>query len=390
MSLPQGGAPATAVGAIAGLLSLFAVANVATFLNPHWMERLVEELRRRLTLIWTLQVVSFLLPALLWLVAPGVIVDSLSDGTGEDARLGTDAVHLIGPMAVAMATASVLALSRVEADFRRSIARAFVVWFGIWLLVVVYNMTGEFGQQPSRFTTAGVAALVPVALFFVPNLLVAYGATGRLRADLYAGSADSRPRGWFLWHQLQALVAFAGALLVGFFPEKAAHWMLRESARYDLASWELDQLRIHASYSAFLWAMSLLAAVQLRRWAWRQFGRWFAGWSLLWAVIFVYDYDSDIYSPAMMLLWAAVGVMGLVQAYFLSRPTVVEDLGVADSPEGLIWPDPVAAVPMAIQTATTRRRASHLYGVGAAGRLHCLRASSCPSGRRAGWRSAPC
>lgn len=360
-----------------GILALaFAGANAALLLDPNWMRSRVEWVRDHIQVIWVAQFACFVALGLVWLFGAAAIAGNLGDEHVPIARvrvlhsLGVDAVVVLGAMVLGMASVTLHGLTLGDDDLRRYFARALSVWHLTWLAIVFYNMSGHAYRMPTRYTLAGVGGAVPVVLFGVPNLIASIAPTVTLRAIVHRGDADTRPARLITIWTVQALAALFCAVMLSACPEFVARVMVSAHSPFDPpAMWEVDQLRIHASYYFFLAALTWQVMNDVSPWLWRAVARVFVVWSALSLLSYAVTFNLITYSPILLFFNVLHVAVLLLNLWLLRHEVDVEDLGVARETPGLGNGDLVAAAPMAVQTVMKRRRASHLYGVGAEGVL---------------------
>ncbi len=352
----------------------FALANAALLLRPNWIEQRIQWVRDHLQAIWLVQLAIFIALGLVWLLLAPEIAANLGEEHVVAFKvrvlhsLGVDAVVVLGAMVLGMAGATLLAIGRGDPDHRRFFARALAVWHVSWLGIVFYNMSGHAGAIPSRYTLAGVGGAVPVVLFAIPNLIASIAPVTGPSTVLQRGGADTRPPGLLVAWTVQGLLAAFCSVMLAFAPDVVAHTMISPHSPFNPpAVWEVDQLRIHASYFAFAAALTWQAMNQVSPWLWRPVARFFVMWSVLMLGSYALTFNFLVYAPNVLVGNFGMLVVLLVNLWLLRHEVAVEDLGVPREPLGLGDGDILAAAPMAVQTAAKRRRASHLYGVGAEG-----------------------
>jgi hypothetical protein len=360
-----------------GLLALaFAGANAALLLDPDWMRRRVAWVRDHIQVIWVAQLVCFVALGLFWLLGAAPIAVILGEDHVDASRvralhgLGVDAVVVLGAMVLGMAWATLQGLTLGDDDRRRYFARALSTWHLTWLAIVFYNMSGHGYAFAPRYTLAGVGGAAPVVLFAFPNLIASIAPAASLRTIVNRGHADTRPPPLLAVWTAQAVVAALCGLVLAFRPELVAGAMISPHTPFEPpARWEVDQLRIHASYYFFIAALTWQVMNDVSPWLWRAVARVFVAWSALSLFAYAVTFNLITYSWHVLLFNSLQLAVLLGNLWLLRHGVAVEDLGVARATLGLGQGDLVAAAPMALQTAAKRRRASHLYGVGAEGVL---------------------
>jgi hypothetical protein len=357
-------------GLLTGVAALpFALANGALLLRPDWMSRRIAWVQERIGVLWIAQFFLFVVPALIWLIAWRRISISVAGLPPDDpvVGIGPDCVFLMGAVALGMATSTLAAIERTELVHSRLFARAFSVWCIVWHAITLHNMSGHFGVHEARYTLAGIGAFIPVLFVTPPNILGSIRNSVGPERLLETGDSDTRPRMLLpLWFAQGS--AIAGAAVVAIFaPELIAG--LVAAPKTFAKPWELDQIRLHGSYFAFFAFLSWATMTQKARWIWRTAARQFVIWSVLMLGGYVSIINSNVYSRAGLLVPGAMVVILFLNSWLLRQPSVSEDLGIPRGPTGLGEGDLLVATPMAIQVVQKKKRASHLFGVGAMGSL---------------------
>ena len=371
---------ALGLGTIAAIifLGLFTAANFASRIYHLWMEDSVRWVMRNVLGFWAVQATIFILGALYWMFLPVRVLSQLGHLTdpaytvAQDYPVGIDYINVIGPMALGMGGLTFIAMMRATASMRREMGAMFTIFLGSWVLIFWYNVTGHFGAVPvARLSALSVILAMPAMFLFIINLIVGSANAYDYGQNLYEGSAVTQPK--FLWGfwLLQGFFFLALAILFGFFPGFAAKQMLVAAALPKLLPKpvELDQVRLSASYYITYATLSFWGMTLTKQWRWHQIARLFSVWQAIFVIIFLYGFESASYHSWLLLVGVVFGTLAVINDRAAVAPIAISDLGGGEEPNDLITGDLVPAIPMAIQTITTRSRASHLVGVGASGTL---------------------
>lgn len=324
-------------------------------------------MKERHVLVWLAQGVFFLAGGVGFLFTPGLTMDLITDPAALPTAWRPQVVaafHMIGPFPVTMGLLTFVALLRADPRTMRGFARAFTFFIAAWSFVFWFNYAS------GRYTW-------PALGFAVPGLgFLLYDAWLGLRVDPDAnrqsstGFSGSRPPElWGLW-MLQAL--FFGGIGLAFFLGPAFTMQVitldgvHEGA---LPAVLVDQFRMVSPYYFGMAVFSLFGAWRHDVAVWRELALVFALAEAMWLVVFVWIFDSATYpmSLCLMMVPAAFFMVGNIRAVWDDPVLLRQDL--QSPPSGWALIDVPAGAVMGVQTWSTRKRASHGYGVGVGGRF---------------------
>ena len=294
---------------------------------------------------------------------------ALLTGDGADVpRLEVDLVRSTGAAFLVLDLATLLALMRLrDPGLRRALARAFCAFFVAWSTVVAINhQSGHFiGWVP-------YLTFIPGYVLALLNLQIArrpWTEGERELAWIRPGSANAKPpQAWPLW-LVQGLGLSALAVLLLAAPARGLAWLTGLGSDA-LPPRALEEARVLGA--CFLGsALVTFTAMAQQVWiTWRELAMTFAVTLAAWAGAFTWGHASGSFALGPWLVLAgfalllAAGNLALVR---LRDPWADEDVEV--DTEDWTFTDLVAGPMMGLQTLMTKRRASHLVGVGARGRF---------------------
>lgn len=298
-------------------------------------------------------------------LAPGFCLKLFSGRSfqlNEEVAAGLAVMRIIGVSGAALGLLAILGWMTQTKSLRRAFARCLFVFFTVWGSTMLRN----YLHDRSAYSLVPVATLIAFAYLSALISLVDAWGVGRDPRPKLIGTASTRHTWtWWLW-ALQAFYLFGSAILIAGWLHRVVGAVMQPAV---VDPYVLDQFRLNACYLTGIGLFSLVALRDQRDWVWRALARVFVfslGGTLLATVV--------VYTPLLWTPWAIVWVSpmllfvaGNVAALVAPQPTWLED--VPEAIEGWTTADVVPGGPMGLQTLMTRRRASHLMGVGATGRF---------------------
>lgn len=334
------------------------------------------DLKRAVSWQWLFQVLMYASGGAMFLLAPRfTLVFLRAKGFGDfdwpnwDAQpqIAVDLIRMIGAWIVPAGLVSSLGILREEPDFRRRLARIIALFITWWSVAYWFNTsTGRYG----------VFALVAFGITGFETVIANWAFTFNLHEDedvsIDLGSADGRPPLlWVVWFiqflgfgLLAVGHAFFPMTLLGWLSDGAAFARMPEAAKI-LA---VDQMRILSGYILLVSMLSAFALAQDRLPVWRAFRHIFAATMFTWTAVLMIGMATGSYDVVSGFVGILVSVgLGVANLAIGSEESKVTDDDDIEDLEYWTLLDLTAGPFMMIQSMATRRRASHLMGVGARG-----------------------
>lgn len=331
-------------------------------------------MRAYLAWIWLLQFVFILVGGLSFLVIPRQMLSLATGWEGPAIPLpAIDHTRWVAAAALGLGLGNGLAVMREDHDFRGKMAFVFTVFWGLWAFVSWRTLTGDnYPQAPLAGVVSGFVLAV-INLGFNRSL-------ASLPISPVQGADDTRPPGlWVLWVlQTVLLGVFSAASL--FIPEHLLELFLGVQPSVEGFFFVVDEVRLVGAWTVGVTLMSAVALGQFAGSAWREMARVF-GWALsLQTLVVLIAYATGTYGlTGTLVLGTLSGLFAGANFYGAGTSARWADDSVFAQPRGWTPLDLVAGPMMAFQTLTTKRRASHLLGVGARGRFETEPAEAVPS-----------
>lgn len=280
---------------------------------------------------------------------------------GEPVRLAHDLFAQIGSHAMGVGVLTVFALLAGSPEVRRSYARIFSLFLALWLAALLSNLY----QSPELYGPSS-HALVPVSgAMLLVNLWYAARKLPDDRLQIPFGEVASAP-GW-TWFALvaQGAVAVVLGVIALATPRLTLRLWMHDPA--EVTTLAVQQYRFTTAYLLCHAAVSFFCATITNVRAWRAVSATLALWPLVACAIAVARGGTDFYTP-----WAYLALVPFVGFGLVSIAISRAAANQWSSDVSIISPgwspiDLAAGPMMAVQTTVTRRRASHLRGVGARG-----------------------
>lgn len=279
--------------------------------------------------------------------------------------LASDLMRISSAYILAMGLLTLFAIMTVHGGLQRGFATVFGLFWAIWT-GVYYYLTSDAGYAVSETMIVGAGVILALANL-LPRLLKPFGVGLGAPPD----TTDTKPPTlWLVW-LMQAITLAVVVILLAGFPS----WTLRSispDAQGVIAPVALDQARILAAWAAGVFLMTIYAMMSRRQWVWRSFAFFFASWHALWLLAFLIVMASGRFdTPVLWLFWPGAVFLALnLRSYRVYTEWFDEQVEPARDAWGVL--DLTAGPIMAILTVMSKRRASHMYGVGASGRFNVV------------------
>jgi hypothetical protein len=323
-------------------------------------------MKRLIVWMWAIQVLMFVGAGLAWMIAPiAAFHQLLPDVTGSQ-PLAVAGIRILGPFAVAMGLFTALGQMSSRPGLRKHFSALFAVFLAPWIAVIYVNVYGP----------AAIKGWSPYVLFFLAPGVVflfinaSFGFLSRSPAAPTAtGFWTTAPRALFPFWVVQAIALIALAVALVFAPR----WLLEHMVLAGGPSVNGPALAQFRTIGPYAWCMGLFALYGTASIAWVEvwtsIARIFAAllWLLAIALVLVYEpWGFHVTVLALALLCVILAQVNLAMVRYARRDALE---GVHKTTVGWTPMDLVAGPAMMLQTLTTKRRASHLVGVGARGRF---------------------
>ncbi|MFZ5478731.1 MAG: hypothetical protein ACOZNI_18310 [Myxococcota bacterium] len=315
--------------------------------------------------LWVLQTVIFLGGGPLFLFPSITFPLFLAKPLPDDdltVLVAENSFALLGVHATSVGVFTVFALMANYPEHRRRFARVFTVFLAAWTGVIVKNVH----ESPEMYGTATLALAACATVMALANLRWAFK---RLPSDGPSpfGQVASAPSWTFVaWIACAISTFVAGVLVLSFSPEIVRH-MVGEGAASQLAA---QQTRFSGAYLVSYGALCLDAAVTTRAAVWRPMAAVLAFWPLAAVAVALVRWDFTVYATFGYALLAGLVLLAVANLAVARSPVLPWADDVSLPLPGWEPVDLVAGPMMGAQTLGTKRRASHLVGVGAKGTLH--------------------
>ncbi len=317
-------------------------------------------------LIWAIQMIVFLGggPFFLFpsIVFPLFLAEPLPPGV--DLTVAYDGFALLGVHATSIGLFTLLALMLGDAEARRRFARAFLVFLGAWVGTVIWNEL-----ETPRVYGAGTFVLLGVASFcWLGNLLWAFRSLPEEAHAIGAGHVWTPPTWtWPAWLLVGLLAMAAGLVFFLAAPWVLGFWVTRIPEETAPLAWQ--QLRFAGAYLLGWGALAGRQAAIDREAIWRPTAGLLAVWPLGGVTLALVRWDPSNYAWPAYVGIAGFAVLGGVALAIWRSPAIPWAEDVSRPLYGWTWADLVNGPAMGFQTLTTKRRSSHLVGVGVRGSL---------------------
>lgn len=314
---------------------------------------------------WLSQIVMFLFGGFMFLT-PGWTFDVFigkKPAPGAHTRLAHDLFALLGVHAISIGVLTVFALMSGSAYTRRVYARLFTFFLGTWTLVLAWNLH----LHPASYGPSAKGLLVPGVLFTAANFW--HG------VRRYPGEAEVIPFGevasaptwsWLLWF-LQGLTVLAAGVAILPLSGFLLHHIVRDTVQIGPVA--VDQFRFTGAYAIGYAGASFAAPFMSNVRVWRPVAGLLAAWPVAIVAFALVRGDPQQFSYGAWAVFAWLLVMSAFNFAVLRAPGRPWAGDVSPRTPGWTPTDLVAGPMMGAQTARTRKRASHLYGVGMRARL---------------------
>jgi hypothetical protein len=317
--------------------------------------------------IWVAQTFIFLGGGPLFLFPQRVLPLFLSrpPDPHHDLTLAYDAFALLGVHATSVGLFTLFALMIGDPGARRRLARAFVVFLSFWCAALYWNTR----ELPGAYGKGTLGLLIVALLCLLGNLPWALRRLPDETSAIDPGRVASAPSWtWPAW-LVTALGAFVSGVIVFGFAEHVLRiwtWPTRDSFALTLA-WQ--QVRFVGAYLMSWGALAVGQARSDREDLWRPLAGLLGIWPICTVALALVRWDPETYRVTAYASLAGFALLGVVAVLAWRAPAIAWASDVSRPLFGWTWDDLVAGPMMAVQTLTTKRRASHLLGVAARGTL---------------------
>jgi hypothetical protein len=324
-------------------------------------------MKRLIVWMWAIQVLMFVGAGFAWMFAPALAFHQLLPSLkASEHPIAVAGVQILAPFAVAMGLFTALGQMSSRPNLRRHFSALFALFLAPWIAVIyvnVYGPTAATGWSPYV-----LVFLAPGAVFLIPNAIVGFFSPSS-RAPSATGFWSTAPRALFPFWVVQAIALIAVAVALVFAPRWVLETVVPARGPH-LEEVDLAQFRTIGPYAACMGLFALYGTASIA-WVevWTSIARIFAVLFSLLALAFVLVYEPWAFHArllALAVVCVILAVVNLVMVRYARRDALE---GVHKTKVGWTPLDLVAGPAMMLQTLTTKRRASHLVGVGARGRF---------------------
>jgi hypothetical protein len=317
--------------------------------------------------IWVIQTIVFLGGGPFFLFPHRVLPLFLSQPLDprEDLTLAYDGFAMLGVHATSVGLFTLFALMIGDPAARRRLARAFVVFLSFWCATVVWNTH----ETPDAYGKGALGLLVVAGACVLGNLPWTLRRLPDETGAIDRGHVASAPSWtWPAWLGT-ALAAFASGLVVFACAEPVLRiWAVPGPDSFALTlAWQ--QVRFVGAYLMSWGALAVGQARSDREDLWRPLAGLLGVWPICAVALALIRWDPETYRWPAYASLAAFALFGVVAVAAWRAPAIPWAADVSEPLFGWTWEDLVAGPMMALQTLTTKRRASHLVGVAARGTL---------------------
>lgn len=313
--------------------------------------------------MWYAQAAFFLIAGAFWLLAPTHAFLQISSLAHPKNIVAIAGIRLIGPFAVAHGFLTMLGQTSSRRGMYAQFARLFAFFLIPWCAVVVYIVRG---QRQDTWAPSLYAFLAVGSTFMLLNAGVAFSSRSpQVTAKGYATTAPRRL--WAFWG-LQAVLMLAMGAVLMFRPEDVVRHVTSPGSNAFRDSFTVAQFRMISPYPfsvAFFTIYGMVQTVWVE--IWTGLCRIFAALFWLLAVASLLTYDPARFREWLLVAAVLFTILGSANAWMArhARRDALEEA----RRDYVKWTplDLPAGVPMWIQSFFTKRRASHLFGVGAQG-----------------------
>jgi hypothetical protein len=315
---------------------------------------------------WFCQLGLLVAGGFLYFFVPGLCLGALSGiESAALSPLAVDQLRMSSPYLFGLGGFTLFALMTQRTALRPRFATVFAMVFSVWAVVQ------WIGVGAQRYAGSGVLAAILATLLALANARLAWLPAIERLAPEDGGVRDTKPPQAFALWLLQGIVLTGGSLAFLFAPATVLSQISGNPIGSALLTpLAIDQTRLLGALATGMSALSFVAIVTQRSFAWRGFSFFFSCFLAIWVV-----------SIAWILVWGhyALPVLAVLVPGLLFLPMNVSLYGLQGEwdPEGAsrtpdAWSvlDLVAGPLMAIFVVFTRRRSSHLVGVAARGEFH--------------------
>jgi arachidonate 5-lipoxygenase len=316
--------------------------------------------------LWLVQLALLLVSGLAGVLAPRVVLGWLTP-LGPVSEYAADGMRLAGSLQLALAGFTVYALMLSGTAFRRRFAVAFCLAFTISAMLLWFAFAADVYSGTMAFY---VSLQTLLALL---NLRWALATPPGARPEDDAGIAGQKPTCSFLAWLGQAVLLTGGGLVLVFATEAVlaalTGGMAARGVSPPLHRLTIHQWQIVGVLAVAVAALTGVALTSERDREWRGFAFFSSLSFVLFSIVLSLLLLTARYESAAGLAWVAGLAIVAVNAWIRRRR---DPWAPADSPHTMDhWTlfDLVAGPLMGLSVLLTKRRSSHLLGVGARGRF---------------------
>lgn len=324
--------------------------------------------------IWLGQLGLLTAGGLLYFFAPGFCL-AAQTGLARTALspLAVDQLRMSSPYLLGFAGFALFGLMTWRTVLRPRCAAVFALVFGTWAVVQ------WIGVGAGHYAAPGIAAAVLATLLAAANLSIARQPPLERIAPEDGGVCDTRPALAFVFWTLQGFVLSGGSLAFLLAPAPVLSLISGSPiGSPPMTALAVEQTRLLGALATGMAGLSFVAMRMLRNFAWRGFAYFFSCFLAVWVV-----------SIAWILLWGhyALPVLAVLVPGLVFLPMNVwlhcaqgewDPEGASRTPDAWSVMDLVPGPPMGLSVLRTRRRSSHLVGVGARGHFRAAPGDGVP------------